>query len=720
MRQVVVRGGAAIVERTPAPEVMPGRVLVRTRASAISVGTELGSLKAQNDPLWRRALRNPDKVVRAIRMMSERGIGQTLRVVKDVKSTGVAAGYSAAGEVIGIGAGVTGFNNGDRVACAGAGYAMHADFISVPENLVVPIPGDLSMKAASTVTLGAIALQGVRRLQPTLGEVFVVFGLGILGQIAVQLLKVNGCRVIGVDIDSDRIDRAMAFGADFGLDNANSIPVESIHRLTGGAGADGVVVTAAADDPTLLNTAFAMCRRKGRVVLVGDVPITIDRDAVYRHELEFLISTSYGPGRYDASYEEHGLDYPIAYVRWTETRNMQAYLDLLAAGRVNVDDLIDVEVPVDEAPSAYRLLAAPEGPRPLAAVLNFGGDNEPPVRKVETGHRHIGGSSQRIDVALVGASGFARSVHLPNMEALEGKLRLAAVCSNTGHQAKALAIAHRADYVTTNLQEVLHDAEIGLVLIAGRHNGHARQALAALQAGKHVLTEKPLALNENELSAIEQFYAGAGAGAPVLMTGFNRRFAPGIEAIRKRLAKRIGPLVLSYRMNAGYVPQSHWTQQAEGGGRNIGEACHIYDLCTALTGSRVAHISASAIGREDARSLRNENFSASITFEDGSLANVVYTSLGASNWPKERMEIYCDGEVYLLDDYNAAFASGGKRPLWKGKQDKGHRQELAALTAALVDGGDWPIPLWQQLQATRISFEVERRIHDQTRHHEGK
>lgn len=711
MRQVIVRGGEAVVDKTPAPGVAAGRVLVRTRYSCISVGTELSGLKAQQDPLWKRALKNPDKVLSAVRLMAERGVGQTLKVVQDAQSAGIAVGYSAAGEVLAVGDAVTDLTPGDAVACAGAGYAMHADIISVPRNLVVPVPHGVSAKAASTVTLGAIALQGVRRLAPTLAETFVVYGLGILGQITVQLLKANGCRVIGLDLDAARVARAQAAGADVGLVGADGLPAERIARISGGVGADGVIVTAAAADATLLNTAFAMCRRKGRVVLVGDVPIAIDRAAVYRNELEFLISTSYGPGRYDAAYEEGGLDYPIGYVRWTEARNMGAFLDLIAAGKIDVESLIDAEYPVDDAAAAYRSLSG-AGQRPLAVVLGYGATGEPPARTVTIRTAPPAGSGE-IDVALIGVSAFARSVHLPNIAELKGQLRLRAVCSNSGHHAKELARSRQADYATTDIEEVLADTRVGLVLIAGRHHEHAGQALQALKAGKHVLVEKPLALHETELAAIEGFYAENDGATPLLLTGFNRRFSPALEAVARKLAGRAGPMVITYRMNAGFIPHTHWTQGPQGGGRNIGEACHIYDLATALTGARSVGVSAAAIGREDERTARNENFCASITFADGSLANLVYTSLGGPAWPKEQMEIFSDGFVLTVDDYRTANLAGAPEPLWRGTQDKGHMNELKTLVAALKGDGVWPIPLWQQLQASRISFEVERLIHHQ-------
>lgn len=713
MRQVIIRAGEAVVEQTPAPTVKPGTVLVRTTASCISVGTELSGLSAQQEPLWKRALRNPDKVLRALRMAAEQGIGATARTVKGTQAAGLAVGYSATGKIVEIGEGVSGFSIGQRVACAGAGHAMHAEVICVPKNLTVPVPDEVSDKAAATVTLGAIALQGVRRLAPTMGETFVVLGMGILGQIAAQLLKANGCRVIAMDLDEARVQRAETAGADIGITSARTVPVDAISRLTGGHGADGVMVTAAADDPQLLNSAFAMCRRKGRVVLVGDVPIRIDREAIYRNELEFLISTSYGPGRYDPAFEEEGLDYPIGYVRWTETRNMAAYLDLLAAGRLDIEPMLDAEYPIEAAPQAYGALTAPGKDRPLSLILAYPATDKALARKVRL-RDHVVPAKGKVNVALVGASGFARAVHLPNLMDQKDRLRLAAVQSSTGHAARELASAHGADYATTDLDEILADDTIDMVLIAGRHHLHARQALAALRAGKHVFVEKPLALDESELAPIEAFYKEDGTDKPLLMTGFNRRFAPAIQILRKQLARRNGPAVITYRMNAGHIPHSHWVQGPQGGGRNIGEACHIYDLFTALTDAHPVNIAASAIGREDAHDTRNENFSVSLTFSDGSLATLIYTSLGHPDVPKERMEVFFDGKVLTLDDYRQLTAAGRNAPLWKGAQDKGHRAEMAVLAQALCEGGAWPIPLWHQMQASRIAFEVERLIHQQS------
>lgn len=715
MKQVLIRGGQIVVDDVPAPGVLSSMVLVRTDQSCISVGTELSGLRASEASLWKRALKDPSKVVRAFQMVAEQGFEKTKRLIDTHQSSSLAVGYSLTGTVVAIGDGILDIRAGDRVACAGANYAMHAELVNVPRNLLVPVPDGVSAAAASTVTLGAIALQGVRRLAPTLGETIVVLGLGILGQITLQLLKSNGCKVIALDLDPHRVELARMHGADAGVVSAKNLDLPAIASWTAGVGADGVIITAAAADPELLNTAFAMCRRKGRVVLVGDVPITIDRSAIYRNELEFLISTSYGPGRYDRSYEEDGLDYPVSYVRWTENRNMSAYLDLVASGKVVAADLIDETFPVDRASDAYAALSKVSGKRPLAITLQYpagAGDLTRVVQVAKTSAVPLLGGFIR--VGLIGAGGFARATHLPNLERLAKDFSLRAICSASGHQAKQVAADHRAIYATTDYSEVLRDRDIDLVLIAGKHHEHAVKTLEALKAGKHAFVEKPLAMNEAELAALENFYADGPSVKPLLMTGFNRRFSPAIAALQLRLVDRASPLVVTYRMNAGFIPSDHWTQGKQGGGRNIGEACHIYDLFTSLTRSKAISVSACAIGREDARMRKNENFSASISFADGSLANLVYTSLGAAAWPKEQMEIFCDGKVFVLDDFKSLRQAGNADPIWKGTQDKGHLAELEVLARALRSGGDWPIPMWQQVQASRISFGVERAIYGQT------
>ncbi|MBI5529681.1 MAG: bi-domain-containing oxidoreductase [Deltaproteobacteria bacterium] len=709
MKQVLVKGGRVVVEEVPAPVLEPGRVLVRVANSAISVGTEMAGVRASGKPLFRRVLEKPEQLKRAIDMAAAKGIGPTWEFVAGKLGQTSPTGYSAAGTVIGAGDGVDDLRPGDRVACAGAGLANHAEFVSVPRNLAAPLPEGLDFERGCTVTLGAIALQGVRRAMPTLGETFVVIGLGILGQLAVQLLRANGCRVIGADIDRARIDLATRLGMDAAICPDEGADIDRVARLTDGIGADGVIVTASAPSDEILAHAFRMCRRKGRVVLVGDVGLHLRREDIYVKELDFLISTSYGPGRYDAAYEEEGLDYPVGYVRWTENRNMVEYLRLAAAGKVDLGPLVSRVWPVERADEAYEALAGRD--KPLLALLSYGGGAAEPERAIPNPKARPARAGQ-IGVAVVGAGAFAREMHLPNIKALRDRFWLKAVSDVAGHAAAAAAAQYGAGYATTDFDRVLADREVDAVVITTRHRTHAAMSLAALRAGKHVFVEKPLALSAAELATITDFYAAAPAGEtrPVLLTGFNRRFSKYARRIRDLNANRTNPMILNYRMNAGYVPLAHWVQTSEGGGRNLGEACHIYDLFTFLTGARTVGVSASAIEPGTGCYGRTDNFVAVVSLDDGSVGTLTYTALGSKDHPKERLEVYCDGLVISLDDYRGLSVAGARRGGIKAEpQDKGHRDELIAFADGIARG-EWPIPLWQQVQATEIALEVERLI----------
>lgn len=710
MKQVLVRRGQVVVEEVPAPLVEPGTVLVRVDHSCISVGTELSGVRASATPLWKRAMRNPEKVRQVVGSVASEGIAATRAKVQGKLAAGEPTGYSASGTVIGVGVGVSDLLVGDRVACAGAQAAHHAEIIRVPRNLVVPIPDGLGFPEASTVTLGAIALQGVRRAAPTLGETFVVIGLGVLGQLSAQLLRANGCRVIGVDLDSGRVALARRLGMDVGLDTAGEDQTAEVSRLTDGIGADGVIITAATPSDAVVSAAFRFCRKKGRVVLVGDVGLDLNRADFYQKELDFLISSSYGPGRYDRRYEEEGLDYPVGYVRWTENRNMAEYLRLLAEGRVSVEELIRVRHPLDEAPAAYAAIARGED-RPLTVLLSYpapSGAAEPEARPVPNpvAARTRAG---RIRVGLIGAGGFAKGMHLPNMRALKDTYELRAVASRSGHNAAATARQFGAAYSTTEYRQVIEDPDIDLVLIATRHDLHARIAVEALERRKNVLVEKPLALSQAELDSIVAFFDAAGdRPVPILLTGFNRRFSRYATRMAEVVRARTNPMILDYRMNAGYVPLGEWVHGPEGGGRNLGEACHIYDLFTFLTGARVVDVDAHAIRPATAYYSARDNFVASMTFEDGSVATLTYTALGAKEHPKERLDVFVDGRVLSLDDYERLAVAGAKvAPVTSRTPEKGQREELEALARAIRDGGEWPIQLWQQVQATQIALRVE-------------
>lgn len=666
----------------------------------------MAGLRNSAMPLYKRALKQPENVKKVLAMMREQGLQRTHDRVMGRLQAGTPTGYSAAGIVTAVGECVDGFQVGDRVACAGAGIAYHAEWIDVPVNLAVKIPDALDFNLASTVTLGSIAMQGVRRAQPQLGETFVVVGLGVLGQITAQLLCANGCRVLGVDPDQTRVDRALSNGMQHGLNPVVDEYVASVTALTDGFGADGVIITAASSGSQIVQEAMQCCRKKGRVILVGDVGLDLNRADFYKKELDFLISCSYGPGRYDPNYEEGGQDYPLPYVRWTENRNMEAYLQLLSSGRLTLQNLIGGVYPVDQAEQAFSSLNA-SGERPLFVLLSYPGDpHQAPARLVTVNSSPA--KSGPIRLALIGAGGFAQGMHLPNVLKLRDQYELRAVMSRTGANAKAVAQQYGAAYATTDFDAVLQDPNVDLVLIATRHNVHAGMTLRALKAGKHVFVEKPLATTPEDMAGLEDFYR-ANPNRPVLMTGFNRRFAPVITKLIHYLRSRTTPLIVNYRMNAGFIPVDHWVHGVEGGGRNIGEACHIYDLFSALTGSKCIDIHAMGIEPRGKHWTRTDNFVATMKYRDGSVCTLTYTAQGHRHYPKERMDLFVDGKVLSIDDYKSLNIVGAKTGGWHSRTvEKGQYEELQALANCLLTGREWPISLEDQLQATRISFEVER------------
>lgn len=709
MKQVLIKGGEVVVEEVPAPKVSPKNILVAVTCSCVSVGTEIASVKMSGLPLYRRALKQPENVKRVLEMVRDQGIKRTLDRVRGKLSAGAPTGYSASGVVISTGAAVEGFSVGDRVACAGAGIANHAEIISVPVNLAVKVPDEVSDQDASTVTLGAIAMQGVRRAAPTLGETIAVIGLGILGQLTTQLLKANGCRVIGTDIEPRKMDIALSHGMDATVGGETDF-VEGVIRLTDGYGADAVIITAATASDEVVSLAMRATRKKGRVVLVGDVGLNLRRSDFYSKELDFLISTSYGPGRYDPVYEEEGNDYPIAYVRWTENRNMEAYLNLVACGKLHVNDLPSETYPVDNAEKAYAKLKG-AGDKPLLVFLTYPADPQKQefiTRRVDMPAKRV--PSGIIRVGLAGAGSFAQAVHLPNMVKLRNKITLHAVMSRTGANAKAVAKQYEASYATTDYSEILSDPDVDLVMITTRHNLHGQMVIEALRAGKHVFVEKPLAMSRQELDAIAAFYDENGTGQ-LLMTGFNRRFSPAIQRAKSLLQQRSTPIIVNYRMNAGFIPSDHWVHGEEGGGRNIGEGCHIYDLFDFLTDADVESIEAAAITPSGKQWRKNDNFVAIIKYTDGSVCTLTYTALGSRDYPKEMMEIYADGLVIEMNDYRLLEVAGSKAKGWSSStMQKGQMEEMIALVECISTGGSWPISLIEQLRATQISFDVERLI----------
>lgn len=702
MKQVLIQSGAAIVEDVPVPQIGDGEVLVRAEASCLSTGTEMSDIRNSGMPLWKKALQQPEKVRLALDLVRAQGLRRTLDIIQEKREAAHPTGYSAAGVVVSVGAGIGDLTPGTRVACAGAAYAYHAEFFRVPRNLCVRVPVSLDAELAAPVALGAIALQGIRRAQPTLGETFVVIGLGVLGQLTVQLLRANGCRAIGVDLAADRIALARKLGMEHGR-HPEGAGMEWIGPLTDGHGADGVIITAATASNEVVANAFKLCRRKGRVVLVGDVGLNLNRGDFYAKEIDFLISTSYGPGRYDERYEEHGLDYPISHVRWTENRNMAEYIRLAASGALQVAPLVSARFPIDQAPQAYASLGA----GPLLVLLKYPATADPREGGTRRDFKAAARAGHGLRIAVVGVGEFARSTHLPNLVEAKERLQLRAVVSRMGHSAVAAAKQFGADYAATDFAEVLADDQVEAVLIATRHNLHAGMALQALKAGKHVLLEKPLALHRDELGALNEFVTSRGDGGPILMTGYNRRFSPYARRLSELTAGEPEPFIMNYRMNAGFLPATHWVHGPEGGGRNVGEACHIYDLFTFLADAELAAVSAHAITPRSQHYQRGDNFVATMSFANGAVATLTYTALGAKDHPKEIGTIYCGGKVAELEDYKQLDVVGGtKFSMRTATNEKGWKEELNAFADG-VRAGTWPIPWWQQVQAAEIALRVD-------------
>lgn len=715
MRQVILRSGETVLEEVPAPVPTPGQVLVQVAYSCISPGTELAAMEtASRWGLIKTVVTRRDLIRKAWTVVRNRGGLAAARIAQERIASGVVPGYSCAGWVADLGEGIEDLAVGDHVACAGAGFASHAEFVAVPRNLVVRVPEGVDLSAASTVTLGAIALQGVRRAELQLGERVGVIGLGAIGHLTVQLCRAAGARVLGVDLDPVRVALARESGCDWAVDPATEDPVVAAHRVSDGQGLDAVLVTAATSSDEPVQQAMQMARRQGRIVVVGDVGLHLRREEMYAKELDLRMSTSYGPGRYDPTYEEGGLDYPYPYVRWTENRNMQAYLESLSMKRCDIQPLVTSVYPLDAVRDAYNSLQG-DGARPLTVLLRYPtATEEQPIsfaRSVTVSDAKR--ASDRVNLALIGAGSFARSTHLPNLHDLRDRFTLAAVVARTGTNALAVARQYSAALAVTDYREVLADPAVDAVLVCTRHDLHARLAQEALLAGKHVFLEKPLALTLKELEELEDLLLELRGkpNAPVLFAGYNRRYSPCARRLRALLSDRTNPLQVYYRMNAGPLPADHWVHGPEGGGRIVGEACHVFDLFAFLTGARASEIVAHAISPRTAAARARENFTATIRFADGSVCTLLYSALGGKDLPKEYAEVYADGAAFVLDDYRALTVYGRRAAgIPKGKQDKGHRTELESFHEQITGRGPVDMSIEELVSAARISLLVDREV----------
>lgn len=628
----------------------------------------------------------------------------------EMDDQGWGVGYSASGEIMACGAGVTDLSVGQAVACCGAGWASHAEYIALPRNMVCPVPQGCTLAQAASTTIGSIALQGVRRASPALGEKAIVLGLGVIGQITVQLLRASGCTVLGFDLSPRRVGKALELGMDYGSSDAQEF-AEFVKKATGTFGADKVLITAATKSNAPINQAMELVREKGTVIIVGDVGLAAERPKFYRKEVNLLMSTSYGAGRYDAEYEVQGKDYPYGYVRWTINRNMQAYMEQIVRGAVNIDSLFEKTVDLSNAPAVYEELAHSKEELPLGVLLVYPAEADESASIALRGAKLVSASAGQARAALVGVGAYGVSMLVPKMQALPEYFTLAGVVSSDvvrgGNYARQMRISH----FSASAEAMAENPEIDLLVVASRHNQHALAVKAALKAGKSVFVEKPLVTTWEDLAALEAQYKELPS-PPLLMVGFNRRFSPAIECLRQELAGRTDPLMILYRINAGFIPKEHWLQGIEGAGRNIGEACHMYDVFRCLAGAMVEEISAQAIMPESAARLRSDNFSATLRYGDGTQATLIYTASGPkTGMPKERMEVFCAGEAYVLDDFKSLTRASDGKVLWQGEVDKGHSREFELLGKALLEGGAAPIPIDEIFETTAVSLYVDDCIH---------
>ncbi len=712
MRQAIIQKGKVLPVEVPKPVVSPGAVLIKVVNSCISAGTELAGAKASGLNLVQRALRQPKNIKKAFDMARVDGVLKTAQFISQQKDAALPTGYSLSGIVVGVGADVPDFQAGDYVAAAGAGLANHAEFVDVPCNLVVKMPDNVSFEGASTVAVGSIAMHGVRRANVQLGEFVVVFGSGLLGQLAVQMLSACGGRVIAIDLDDQRLAIAKKSGAEYVFNSADNDYIESVRQVTGGHGVDAVLFCAATENPQVLSDALTMCRRKGRLVMVGVWGRELHREALYAKEVDFLISTSYGPGRYDDKYELEGQDYPYAYVRWTENRNMLEYLRLQASGTIDTSVLLHSVFPIEKVQDAFAILASQE--KPLLVLLDYGDDLPesfprqcPEAYRVFLSKSACALSGKQMRVGFIGVGSFAKAVHLPNLLKLKDHFKIHAICSKTGLHAKEVARSFDASYATSRYQDILDDPDIDLVVICTRHNLHGRITLDSLRAGKHTFVEKPLCTKIDELEKIETFYAeGEGRDLPLLTVGFNRRFSGFARSIRGFLEKRINPVMITYRMNAGFIPYDHWVHTEEGGGRIVGEACHIIDLFSYLVGAPVKGFTSSALTPKTGAVQGTDNRSVTLEYSDGSVAVLQYLSIGNRDLPKERLEVHYDGKSIVMDDYRTMQGFGVELGRSERQPDKGFVNELEALRKCLKDEALLPIPLSSLFETTRISLAI--------------
>lgn len=688
MRQIIqsFKTGETILEEIPAPLVSSGCVLIQTTRTLVSLGTERMLVEFGKSNLLQKARQQPEKVKQVLEKVKSDGLLPTIQAVNNKLAQPLPLGYCNVGRIIEVGKGVTGFKIGDRVASNG----QHAEYVNIPQNLVAHIPENVSDDEATFTVIGSIGLQGIRLCNPTLGETIVVIGLGLIGLITAELLIANGCKVIGIDLDSRKIEKASKKGIICINPRENADPVQLVENLTNGVGADGVIITASAKGDEIISQAARMSRKRGRIILVGVTGLNINRSEFYQKELSFQVSCSYGPGRYDDDYEQKGIDYPLPFVRWTEKRNFETILKIISSGKLEVNSLITEKVALEDFEKIYNNISTRDT---IASLLVY------PEKSDSSSIISLASSSfskANNGIGIIGAGNFASMTMLPALK--RTKANIISIASAKGVSGTALAKKYAITKSTTNYQEVINDPAVSIVLVTTRHNLHAKMVIECLQQNKHVFVEKPLALNNTELHDIIKAYSGTAT----INVGFNRRFSPHIQKMKQILGN--APMNVIATMNAGNIPPDVWVHDIEvGGGRIIGEACHFFDLISFLTGSSIVSVCMNAMGVNPGEN--TDNASILLKYENGSTGVINYFSNGSRAYQKERVEAYSQDRTLIMDNFRTTTGYGFSNfSSLKTNTDKGHNTQFALLNQVITNGGKPLISIDELINTTKASF----------------
>lgn len=702
MKQILqnLGNGETILADVPCPRRGKGAILCQTTKTLVSLGTEKMLIDFGKGSWLAKARSQPDKVKQVFQKIKTDGLWTTLDAVRAKLDTPIPLGYCHVGKVAEADS-TSKFAVGDRVVTNGN----HAEMVSVPENLSAKIPANVTDEQAAFTVVGAIGLQGIRLIQPTLGERVVVSGLGLIGLLCVQMLKAHGCQVLGIDFDPQKLELARQFGAETVDLKAGQDPVEVANQWTEGVGVDAVLITASTKSDELIHQAATMCRKRGRVVLVGVIGLKLQRADFYEKELSFQVSCSYGPGRYEGNYEKKGLDYPIGFVRWTEQRNFEAVLQLISDGKIDTAPLLTHKFSFEDALTGY---AAVNEPGAMGILLEYpeGDIAGKQNNRISIGSTKIEKKADQLNVAFIGAGGFTTRMLLPLLP--KTKVTRQSIVSSTGISAAYAAKKFGFSEVASDSDAVINDPNIDTIFITTPHSTHARMVCQSLKAGKHVFVEKPLAMNHEELDDVET--AMKENPKSCLMVGFNRRFSPHMVQMQSWLKSSSGAKAINITVNAGAIPADHWTQDlSTGGGRIIGEGCHFIDLARFLANAPITSVN--AVPMCGASGNLGDCVAIQLSFADGSIATVHYLANGSKDFPKERIEVFASGKVLTCDNFRFSKEIGGKGKLKTSSQDKGHAQELKAFTEALLSGQAWPIPGEELIEVSRATIEAADQVH---------